>query len=85
MMWGYGWGWTAMLWMGLGLLLWLAALGLIIWAVVRIIGSRGTFTRNMAPGGPSVLEFLQQRYARGEIDAATYEQMRERLGGGPTP
>ncbi len=85
MMWGYGWGWTAMLWMGLGLLLWLAALGLIIWAVVRIIGSRGTFTRNVAPGGPSALEILQQRYARGEIDAATYEQLCERLDGGPTP
>jgi hypothetical protein len=25
------------------------------------------------------LEILQQRYARGEIDHTTYEQMRERL------
>ena len=35
------------------------------------------------PGQPSqsisALEILQQRYARGEIDAATYDQMRNRL------
>ncbi|MDQ2907560.1 MAG: DUF2933 domain-containing protein [Chloroflexota bacterium] len=37
---------------------------------------------------PSALEVLQQRYAHGEIDTATYEQMRERLAAadiGDTP
>ena len=28
---------------------------------------------------PPVLEVLQQRYARGDIDTATFENMRERL------
>ena len=32
------------------------------------------------PGSdPTAREILNQRYARGEIDAATFEQMRERL------
>jgi len=32
------------------------------------------------------MEILRQRYARGEIDATTFDQMRERLesSGGPT-
>ncbi len=32
------------------------------------------------PVQPSALEILRQRYARGEIDAVTFDQMRERLG-----
>jgi putative membrane protein len=31
------------------------------------------------PVQPSAMEILRQRYARGEIDATTFDQMRERL------
>ncbi len=34
---------------------------------------------NVPPIQPSALEILSQRYARGETDATTFEQMRERL------
>ena len=34
---------------------------------------------------PSPLDILRMRYARGEIDAVTFEQMRERLEGNGEP
>ncbi len=33
---------------------------------------------------PSALEILKQRYARGEIDTVTFENMRERLESSPS-
>jgi hypothetical protein len=38
-----------------------------------------TYTPGTPPSQPSAMEILRQRYARGEIDAATFENMRERL------
>ena len=77
-MWGYGWTWPMMLWMGIGTIFWLGVLALLIWAVVRWVGPRAT-GRYPTASGMSAMEILRQRYARGEIDAATFEQMRERL------
>jgi uncharacterized membrane protein len=37
------------------------------------------------PAHPSALDILHQRYARGEIDALTYEQMRQRLSNADRP
>jgi uncharacterized membrane protein len=72
-----------MLWMGAGAIFWLAALGLFVWLLVRWLDRRGAGGRNLSAqpdSGPTAQETLRQRYARGEIDATTYEQMRERLG-----
>lgn len=73
------------LWMVIGSLFWLAVLGVVIWALVRLLSHR-TETHATFPMGktPTALDILQQRYARGEIDAATYAQMRERLEAGNT-
>ena len=74
----------------LGTLLWIALIGLLVWALIRWLSMRNApfigyqpmppRYQSMPPTyQPSALEILQQRYARGEIDDATYQQMRERL------
>jgi putative membrane protein len=84
-MWGYGYGfdWLSTLLMSLGMVLWIALLVVLVWAVIRWLDRKTTTSASPVtgapPSGPSALEILQQRYARGEIDTATYEQMCERL------
>jgi putative membrane protein len=83
MMWGYGYMWPMMIGGIIGMTLWIVVLAAIIWAVVRWLNHRTaapTWQQPTPPAsGPTALEILRQRYARGEIDAATFEQMRERL------
>jgi len=74
-----------MLWMGLGSILWIAAIGLLIWAIARWLSHRAPTNYFPSERGPSALELLRQRYARGEIDETTYQQMRERLGAANEP
>ncbi len=80
MMW-YGYSWGGMLLMTLSMFLWFAVLGLLVWALVRWLAVR-TPSSGFPTTGPTALEMLRQRYARGEIDAATFEQMQARLGSG---
>jgi putative membrane protein len=69
-----------MFWMGLWSVFWLVLLGLAIWLLIRWLSGRTTLgTPHAPPNPPSALEILRQRYARGEIDTATFENMRERL------
>lgn len=84
MMWGYGFGLGWIL-MAFGMVLWIALLVILVWALIRWLSSKAnTPFPTMTPtpqSGLSAEEILRQRYARGEIDAATYEQMRQRLEG----
>ena len=82
MYWGL-WGFGPGLWGVLGGLLWIVIWALLIWGLIRWFAF-GTWRRHyyhadQLPGAPSALEILRQRYARGDIDAAAFEQMRERL------
>lgn len=80
MMWGYGFGWGWLL-MSLGSILWIALLVILVWALIRWL--TGKMASPSQPPTPvrniSAMEILRQRYARGEIDTVTFEQMRERL------
>jgi putative membrane protein len=82
MIWGYGLSWGGMFLMSIGMVLWIALLVVLVWAVIRWLDRR---TSVPGPGPavpvnePSALEILRRRYARGEIDTATFEQMCERL------
>jgi putative membrane protein len=81
MMWGYypGMGW----WMVVSSLFWLALVAVAVWALVRFLGHQtrpGTRSqRDDLPNGLSAEEILRQRYARGEIDDATFARIREQL------
>lgn len=71
----WGWGWMSdHMTFGGGFLM------ILFWVV--IIGLLFLLVRAFAPGGkgrPTALELLQERFARGEIDAAEYEAKREAL------
>jgi putative membrane protein len=75
MMYGYGAGW----WMLLMPLLWIALIGVIVWAAVRVAQPAGT--RRTEPYRETPQEILDRRYARGEIDDDTYVRARARLSG----
>ncbi|MGZ8785678.1 MAG: SHOCT domain-containing protein [Acidimicrobiia bacterium] len=68
------WNWGAGGWLGglAMLLFWVGAVVLIVWAV------RG-LSAKQSPGGRSALDILEERFARGEIDAAEFSERRREL------
>lgn len=78
MMWGYSFSWPSMLMMSLGSIVGIVLIAVLIWSLVRWSNRQSTNTMPQPPA-PSALEILRQRYARGEFDAATFEQMRAQL------
>jgi putative membrane protein len=84
MFWGFAHGlWFLLPLLFLGKIFWIVILALLIFALIRWFSLRRrqfpAYQFGAPAAQPSALEILRQRYARGEIDAATYEQMRERL------
>ena len=59
---------------GMGLI-WLVVIVAIVWFVARFAGARGS----RAEGGRAAEDILRERYARGEIDEATYRHMLDEL------
>ena len=66
------------------LLFWILVAGLMVWALAQFLPgvasrttTRGTLTTG--PNQDSALEILRQRYARGELSKAEYDDMRRQL------
>jgi putative membrane protein len=75
MMGWYGGGMGFAVWMVMGLF-WLVLVGVIIWAVVRLLPSAGRQDRAAAETPDQILD---RRFARGEIDLETYQAQRAAL------
>jgi len=70
--WSYGWG-NPGLWMAIHAILIIAGIALIAILVRKgISGSTG-----MQQGPTTARQILDERYAKGEIDKETYEQMKK--------
>lgn len=61
-------------------LVWALVIGAVVWLVWRAVRRRSV-SRLRGEETPETI--LEKRYARGEIDRATYERMRDELGPGP--
>lgn len=75
--WNGGW-----VWMTLMPLLWIALIGLLVWAVMRLTqhsaGRHDSAELRTAPR-ETPEEILDRRFASGEVDADTYSEARKRL------
>jgi len=70
----FGGGW----WMlGLGILFWGSIIALIVWAARR--GGSDRSDRQGASSDKRPIDYLKERYARGEIDRDEYEQVKRHL------
>ncbi|MFE7708639.1 SHOCT domain-containing protein [Streptomyces sp. NPDC057486] len=73
---GGGWAWMAFM-----PLLWIALVGLVVWAAIRLThhspGHYGNGDRGQRRETPR--EILDRRYAAGEIDTQTYVEARRHL------
>lgn len=58
---------------------WVVLLGAIVWAVASLFPTRGTREAGVTTERPE--EILDRRLVRGEIDSATYDELRAKLRG----
>jgi putative membrane protein len=77
-------GWGAMTPFGwvFMLVLWVVVIGGVLWAVARIFPGSSQAQASGTPAAPAQEDperLLERRLASGEIDAETYDQIRERL------
>jgi putative membrane protein len=78
MMWDGGWGWMMLLG-PLMMILFVAAIIVLVVIALRWLGGQPTHGAG-PPAGRTPLDILKERFARGEIDKAEFEERRRVLG-----
>ena len=80
MMFGYGGGWpfweVGLMWVGM-----VAFWGVLLWGIYALVTSL-TRRQNGTPDGDPAARILDQRLARGEIDAAEYQHLKDVMTAG---
>lgn len=80
---GGGMGFLGIVSMLIGTVLFLTLISLAIWILLRLLAGRASRLSQPSDcspfGKPAAMDILEQRYARGEINQATFERMREHL------
>lgn len=84
MMWG--WGWSGMIFGPVFMILMLVVVIVVAVSIVRLLGGswhgawQGTVPPHYPPPGRTPLDILKERFARGEIDKAEFDERRRVLG-----
>lgn len=84
--WGYGYHphmWEGGYYGFHGPLMWIGLLiliGLVVWAIARFAGCGGGRCRHRRHGRSDALAILEERFAKGEIEADEFEKRRNLLG-----
>jgi putative membrane protein len=76
--WHYDWGWGHMLFGSLMMILFWGGVTLLVVLAARWIGS-GSTSQSALLASRSALDVLKERFARGEIDQAEFEQRKKLL------
>lgn len=77
---GWDWGWGHMIFGSLMMVLFWGGIILVVVLAVRWLGG-SVAAKETAGGGTSALDVLDDRFARGEIDKAEYEERKRALSG----
>ena len=77
-MWHDGWG--GMIFGPFIMILFVAAIVVLVVVALRWLGSTGHGVPPQAPSGKTPLDILKERFARGEIDREEFEERRRALG-----
>ena len=82
MNWGNGWGGGAWLMMFPMMLIFWGAVAWVLVVAIRHSGNSGHSHPPNATTGPDAMQILDERFARGEIDAQEYRERRDALRSG---